>query len=531
MKISPHLVVFPIVSVVGCFAGLLELHGQGSLTPPGPPAPSMNSLSQLAPRIPLESVAQPGGGYSITTPGSYFASGMLMPGAGGVVIMVSASDVVIDLNGFGVTTSKGPTTAVYANLSTPGTNLKIMNGSISGPSVTVVGGNGDLGNLEISDLRVASTDGVGRILGDSVAATNPSALRVSFSGLNQGLVFQNGGTITQCLGSNLAITQGSGLRAAIISHSSIQDSSIEGDGSAVISGASVSHCLIQGILTNGKNAIGIEAATASDCAISDLGQGGTVSTLIGMTGNVMRGCHVTGLRVPSTSGFIVGISGSVINDCSVNDLQAGGSVQGIATLFGSSLGLVSKCSVRNVVTHTSTPGGASLNCGISAPTVNDCDVDRIFTSGSSVAGIAGTNVRGCRVGELFGGDPNSAGIITGSSPLPGVPGLVEECTVAVGGWAGILAKQPALIRNCMVTGPIGVMVNSVGVTVDSCTIATPTAGVVVTINSTSNLVIRNHVSGTAQFPYFVGANVRLGPIVSGAGGVISNTNPWANFAD
>lgn len=66
----------------------------GSLTPPGPPAPTMKALDEVEARTPIASIP-----YSITTPGSYYLTKSLtaIVGSG---ISVSASPVTIDLNGF-----------------------------------------------------------------------------------------------------------------------------------------------------------------------------------------------------------------------------------------------------------------------------------------------------------------------------------------------------------------------------------------------------------------------------------------------
>ena len=488
----------------------------------------MHSLDQLGPRIPLESVAQPGGGYSIAAPGSYFASKMLNGG-----ITVAASNVTIDFNGFGVVGTSAPTVAVNVNLVAPRSNLKICNGSISGPSVTVVQGTGGapLSQLELVDLRVSSTDGSGAVVDEQTALTNPTATRVIFSSLSRGLDFGSGGSIIECNASNLTMSGNNGFRAMLVSHSSIQNSTFDSNSEhALISGGTVSHCQLRGITANGL-VIGIQAQTATNCSIDDLGQAGTVSTLFGIVGNVIQGCSVNRLTVTSGSGFAVGIFGNVVDACSVVEISGAGSVYGISGTMSPATGVVSKCTVREVHCLAATTG-SNVNCGISAPTVVDCNVDSIYAGPASIAGISGDNVRGCKIGRMFGGDSNSsAGIISGSQ-FSGAPSFVADCTVATGGadFGGIVAKQPGLIRGCTISSLGGVMVNSGGVTVDGCTISGVQYGIAVSVDSTSNLVIRNHVTGT-MFPFFAGANVRVGPVVSGAGGVIANTNPWANFAD
>ena len=71
--------------------------GQGSLTPPGAPAPTMKTLDEVEPRTPI-SVA----GYNINSSGSYYLTANLMPEGGGAGISINVNDVTLDLNGFSV---------------------------------------------------------------------------------------------------------------------------------------------------------------------------------------------------------------------------------------------------------------------------------------------------------------------------------------------------------------------------------------------------------------------------------------------
>ena len=66
---------------------------QGSLTPPGAPAPTMKTLSQIEPRTPISSA-----GYQITNSGSYYLTTNLF--ATGHGISIYASSVDVDLMGF-----------------------------------------------------------------------------------------------------------------------------------------------------------------------------------------------------------------------------------------------------------------------------------------------------------------------------------------------------------------------------------------------------------------------------------------------
>src|SRR5262245_34082852 len=70
---------------------------QGTLVPPGPPAPSMKSLDQLEARTPISALP-----YVITNGGSYYLTAMLTGISGTNGITILASHVTVDLNGFGL---------------------------------------------------------------------------------------------------------------------------------------------------------------------------------------------------------------------------------------------------------------------------------------------------------------------------------------------------------------------------------------------------------------------------------------------
>src|SRR5678809_1013800 len=76
---------------------------QGSLTPPGAPAPTMKTLDQLQPRIPVNATTTPGDAtsvFKITQPGSYYLTGNIAGVAGKHGIYVTTGNVTLDLMGF-----------------------------------------------------------------------------------------------------------------------------------------------------------------------------------------------------------------------------------------------------------------------------------------------------------------------------------------------------------------------------------------------------------------------------------------------
>ena len=89
---------------------------QGALVPTGAPAPTMRTLDQLEPRIPLGQVGTNTTTLSITQPGSYVLMGNVTVAAyTGIFIQVGAGSVTLDLNGFTVSSTASPAggTAIY----------------------------------------------------------------------------------------------------------------------------------------------------------------------------------------------------------------------------------------------------------------------------------------------------------------------------------------------------------------------------------------------------------------------------------
>ena len=111
-----------------CFA-------QGSLAPPGAPAPTMKSLDQIEPRTPISSAP-----FVISAGGSYYLTTNVTVGSGDA-ITIAANNVTLDLKGFTITSTlpaAASDTAVL--LSGWVTNIAIYNGHISSGVTTTAGG-------------------------------------------------------------------------------------------------------------------------------------------------------------------------------------------------------------------------------------------------------------------------------------------------------------------------------------------------------------------------------------------------------
>jgi parallel beta-helix repeat protein len=276
---------------------LSTVFAQGSLTPPGVPAPMMKSLDQIEPRTPISSLP-----CVVSHSGSYYLTTNLFGSDGQDGIIVTANDVTLDLNGF-----------VLDGTVTVGTRVA------QGQPVPQMGTMGSLNGINATSgvvnlvVRNGSLRGWGK---SGVAADNCDGavferLRISGSG-SWGLI--------------------SGLRSAVRDCTAISN-----PGGGITADY---HSLVSGCLSaeNGGNGFWCPAGgTVRDClAMNNMGDGfaaGDVSVFSGCTsrdnngtgfsagaGSVVSGCTST---ANSQTGILVGVN-SVVRDCSVRSCFNGG---------------------------------------------------------------------------------------------------------------------------------------------------------------------------------------------------------------
>ena len=145
------------IAIAFVFGLLPSAFAQGSLTPPGAPAPTMLTLSQVEPRTPVDAVHTPGNGsaeFIIANSGSYYLTTNIIGVSSENGIAITAGNVTLDLNGFSLV---GPSTANTAIVISSGTtNVTVRNGMISGWGAFDVGIQASGTNAAFENLNVSA---------------------------------------------------------------------------------------------------------------------------------------------------------------------------------------------------------------------------------------------------------------------------------------------------------------------------------------------------------------------------------------
>jgi hypothetical protein len=267
---------------------------QGSLTPPGPPAPTMKALDHIASTgIPInaENVTATDADYEfvISKPGNYFLTGNLLVNKSNG-IQVTTQDVTIDLNGFAV--RRGSTSTGSAiEIGSTANHCTIKNGSINGITAVAPGNRftygvrcislyiargGSFLNLAVAGCSTGLSGGDGWLI---------DACRAEFNGL--GIEFNEGGIISNCSvvqNSQTGIfSEGGGL----ISHCSVSkngNAGVQVRGSSSIVNCEVVSNAAAGIIASSNslilnnNCVGNGAVTPDGAGISVEGSGNRVES-------------------------------------------------------------------------------------------------------------------------------------------------------------------------------------------------------------------------------------------------------------
>src|SRR5678816_1170501 len=140
---------------------------QGTLTPPGAPAPTMKTLDQVEPRTPISALP-----FTISTSGSYYLTASLTAAANVNGITINASNVTLDLRGFEVTGTPG--TAIFGiRVSVGRSNVVIRDGTVRNwPGSGVVVENTAVSRVRVENVQANDNGSGGIVLGTDCVVVN-----------------------------------------------------------------------------------------------------------------------------------------------------------------------------------------------------------------------------------------------------------------------------------------------------------------------------------------------------------------------
>jgi hypothetical protein len=288
--------------------------GQGALTPPGAPAPTMKSLDQIEARTPISSAP-----VHITQPGSYYLTTNLTVSSGDA-IDINTNGVTLDLNGFTIASTAPSADGFAINLGAAGRqrNIAILDGFI-------VGG--------VTNDNAGNYGGGGFSYGIAYPGVNfPRNVRVSHvavSGcLADGINLRDLSTTVEFC--TVTTVGGYGIFAETVSDSTVADS---GGFAAINASQTANNCSANNIATgaglntyaahncygNATGGDGVSAITASDCVGSSTDYNGlSTVTALNCEGESFNGTGLAATIAVGCSGFSfygIGLSAVTANSC------------------------------------------------------------------------------------------------------------------------------------------------------------------------------------------------------------------------
>ena len=295
------------LAVPAALVGLLlqslpHAFGQGALTPPGAPTPTMKSLAQVEARIIVNATNTPGDAantFIISVPGSYYLTGNATGVLGKHGISIQASDVTLDLNGFALI-SGGTGAAPVRGVDVPAaqTGFSLRNGTVRGWSDGGV--RTDLATSTfVEKLRLTDNTGA-----TGLALGSGSGRDCVATGNANGFVLGNGAQLRDCaatangigfssgdraMASNCIATGNSGDGFNCTSYVMLIDCSSNrngGSGIVVQGGSSIVRCSATRNLPSGNGIQTGGGCHLADCTVANNGNDGITI----FSGTTVRNC-------------------------------------------------------------------------------------------------------------------------------------------------------------------------------------------------------------------------------------------------
>ncbi len=302
---------------------------QGSLTPPGAPAPTMKTLAQIEARTPISSAP-----FTISVPGSYYLITNLTVRSGDA-IAIATNGVTLDLNGFTLSSTANPANGNGVLLTGSLSDITIANGHIRGGvtnNAGTYGGPGFMHGISYSSGALLNT----RVVGVTVAGCQHYGI---YLGIGHSTVVES--CTVRTVGSY-------GIFATTIKNSTASDC-----GLPAIYGSQVSDCRGQS-----SNDYGISANTAQNC----YGYSSS-SSAIGLSANTAQNCY----GYSSSSG--IGLNAYTAQNCyGYSSSGTALSAQTALNCYGES----GSGTALSALTAQNCYGSSSSSTGLSATTAQNC---------------------------------------------------------------------------------------------------------------------------------------------------------------
>ena len=314
---------------------------QGSLTPPGAPAPTMKTLDQVEARTIVNAANTPGDATStfiISQRGSYYLTDNIVGASNKHGISVRANDVTLDLNGFALS-GGGLGTVRGIDVPVAQTGLCLRNGNISG--WTSDGVHGQLATIRAEKLNLTNNSGIGLAVGNGSLVKDCVA-----SGNGTGFSSDDRAQLIDCIST---VNTGDGFACAnFVTLIDCTSSRNGGNGIVVASSSTVTRCNASRNIPSGHGIVAGSGCTIADCTAGsngldgirqDTGVGGTIRNCTAQANSgsgitVNQGCQVTGNTCDANAnGIFVSADANRIdgNSCSLNTQNQ--FITGAAALF------------------------------------------------------------------------------------------------------------------------------------------------------------------------------------------------------
>ncbi|MGZ5536956.1 MAG: hypothetical protein ACXWG0_00350 [Chthoniobacterales bacterium] len=261
------------------FCLMQQSFGQGALTPPGAPTPTMKTLDQIEPRTAISSLP-----FTISIPGSYYLTKSLSV-ASSDGIRIDVSNVTLDLNGFTLSSSASSANGAGISILFGSGNITIRNGKIS--SGVVESGGAYSGGGFQDGISVNLTSSARIVVRDMIiTGVLSNGIRVNAN------LSPNGTVVDSCIINTAGFI---GIGADTVSNSTAMDCGFYG-----IDATTVENC-VASVVSSDANSRAIYASNVSNSY-------GTATAGQGVYGNTFTNCYGT-----STSNY--GVNAYTVNGC------------------------------------------------------------------------------------------------------------------------------------------------------------------------------------------------------------------------